>query len=144
MEQKVDLLEKVKHNITDENKEIIKDLISINGALVDNSEVLDLDKKERLYKDLEKKYYLILSKLKYYSFVSKVEKKVEKFVESDQKSINSLLGTLKMFLTRIAAFSVVEDKRVIELKSEIAKEDNYKKLIKLYEELDSILIEKLN
>ncbi len=144
MEQKVDLLEKVKHNITDENKEIIKDLISINGALVDNNEVLDSEKKEILYNKLEKKYYLILSKLKYYSFVTKVEKKVEKFVESEQKSINSLLGTLKMFLTRIAAFSIVEDKRVIELKSEIAKEDNYKKLVKLYEELDSILIESLN
>ncbi len=144
MEQKVDLLEKVKHNITDDNKEIIKDLISINGALVDDNDVLDSDKKVILYNKLEKKYHLILSKLKYYSFVNKVEKKVEKFVESDQKNINSLLGTLKMFLTRISAFSVVEDKRIIELKSEIAKEDNYKKLVKLYEELDSILIESLN
>ncbi len=137
MEQSEEIYKKIKEYDLEENNEMIKNIISIDGAIVQES---SLGFKQKLYTDLENKYYNDLSKLKYYTFVEKLNEKNYDFVDSEAKRINALLGILKLFFIRIAAFNIVKDKEIIELKEKISKEENYEKLSDLYENIDNRLI----
>lgn len=137
MEQSEEIYKKIKEYDLEENNEMIKNIISIDGAIVQES---SLGFKQKLYTDLENKYYNDLSKLKYYTFVEKLNEKNYDFVDSEAKRINALLGILKLFFIRIAAFNIAKDKKIIELKEKISKEENYEKLSDLYENIDNRLI----
>ncbi len=140
MEQSEEIYKKIKEYDLEENNEMIKNIISIDGAIVQES---SLGFKQKLYTDLENKYYIELSKLKYYTFVEKVKEKNDDFVDSEAKRINTLLGMLKLFFIRIAAFNIVKDKEITELKQKISKEDKYKELNDLYEKVDYKLLKSI-
>ncbi len=137
MEQSEEIYKKIKEYDLEENNEIIKNIISIDGAIVQES---SLGFKQKLYSDLENKYYLQLSILKYYTFIEEIKKKNKEFVDSEAKKINALLGMLKLFFIRMAAFNIVKDKEIDEIKEKISKEDRHIKLSALYEKLDNKLL----
>lgn len=137
MEQSKEIYKKIKEYDLEANNEMIKNIISIDGAIVQES---SLGFKQKLYTDLENKYFSDLSKLKYYTFVEELNEKNNDFVDSEAKRINALLGMLKLFFIRIAAFNIVNDKEILELKQKISKEDRYEKLSDLYEKLDNKIL----
>ncbi len=137
MEQSEEIYKKIKEHDLEENNEMIKNIISIDGAIVQES---SLGFKQKLYSDLENKYYLQLSILKYYTFIEEIKKKNKEFVDSEAKRINALLGMLKLFFIRMAAFNIVKDKEIDEIKEKISKEDRHIKLSALYEKLDNKLL----
>lgn len=50
---------------------------------------------------------------------------------------------LKLFFIRMAAFNIVKDKEITELKQKISKEDKYKELNDLYEKVDYKLLKSI-
>lgn len=137
MEQTEEIYKKIKEIDTEEIRDILKDIIIIDGAIVEED---NLKYKEKVYSDLENKYYNKLTELKYYLYQDKLEDKVEKYVDSPKKDINTMIGLLKLFLIRIAAFEVVDNKELKSMLSKVNEENSIKNIKQLYEKIDSILL----
>lgn len=140
MEQTEELLEKIKANNSQINKEVLKDIIAIDGAIVQEE---SLNYKEKIYKNMENKYSVKLDEMKYYIFQEKLDKKLDEYVESNKKDINTNLGLLKLFLIRIAAIEDVNGKEIEEIVKTISSEESYLKIKDLYENLDKQLLKSL-
>lgn len=137
MEQTEEIYNKIKENDSEEIRDTLKDIIIIDGAIVEQD---DLKHKEKVYSDLLNKYYTKLNELKYYLYEEKVEDKVEEYVDSANKDINTMLGLLKLFLIRIAAFELVDNKELEHVLKQIYEENSIKEIKKLYDKIDSILL----
>lgn len=137
MEQTEEIYKKIKEIDSEEIRDILKDIIIIDGAIVEED---NLKYKEKVYSDLENKYYTKLTELKYYLYQDKLEDKVEKYVDSPKKDINTMIGLLKLFLIRIAAFEIVDNKELKSMLSKVNEENSIKNIKQLYEKIDSILL----
>lgn len=137
MEQTEEIYKKIKEIDSEKTRDILKDIVLIDGAIVEEN---NLSYKKKTYEDLESKYYTKLHKLKYYSFQERVEDKIDKYVESTSKEINTNLGILKLFLIRICALELVKNNEINDVLDLIYKEENHKKVKDLYEQVDRILL----
>ena len=99
MEQTEKILEKIKLIKSDKIEEEIQDIITIDGAIIEDK---SYRYKEKIFYDLENKYKKYLKELKYRTFKYEVDDKVDKYVDSSMKEVNTQLGLLKLFLIRIA------------------------------------------
>ena len=137
MEQTEEIYKRIKEIDSKDIRDILKDIILIDGAIVEEN---ILNYKQKKYNDLESKYYTKLHRLKYYSFQERVDDKIDKYVESTAKEINTNLGVLKLFLIRIAALELVKNDEINNILDSIYREDNHKRVKDLYEQLDRILL----
>ena len=135
MEKTEEILKKIKNLKDSKVNEIVKDIILIDGAIVED----DVNYKEKNVFLLEKKYKEKLDLLSYGKVKEDVKDKIEENVESKRKYYNTKLGTIKVFLIRIAGIEVVGEKYINEeinrLKKELSKDNIYK----LLEMIDDIL-----
>ena len=113
---------------------ILKDIIVIDGAIVQDS---NLEYKRDIYLTINEKYKNELRKLKYEKVISIVDEKVDEYVESNIKEINTILGTLKTMLIRLAGINLYSEDKINEILSKIEKEDKKEQIYKLYEKLDN-------
>ena len=95
---------------------------------------------EKIFYDLENKYKKYLKELKYSTFKYEVDDKVDKYVDSSMKEVNTQLGLLKLFLIRIAAIKVVSSNKKDELLTKIYNENDQDKINSLYDELDKLIL----
>ena len=95
MEQTEKILEKIKLIKSDKIEEEIQDIITIDGAIIEDK---SYRYKEKIFYDLENKYKKYLKELKYSTFKYEVDDKVDKYVDSSMKEVNTQLGLLKLFL----------------------------------------------
>lgn len=137
MEQTEEIYKKIKENDSKEIRDVLKDIVLIDGAIVEEK---DLEYKKKTYSNLESKYYTKLYKLKYYSFQERVDDKLDKYIDSSLKEANTNLGVLKLFLIRIAALELVRNDELKEVLDKIYKEENHKRVKDYYEQLDRILL----
>ena len=135
MEKTEEILEKIKNLKDSKVNEIVKDIILIDGAIVED----DVNYKEKNVFLLEKKYKEKLDLLSYGKVKEDIKDKIEENVESKRKYYNTKLGTIKVFLIRIAGIEVVGENYINEeinrLKKELSKDNIYK----LLEMIDDIL-----
>ena len=113
---------------------ILKDIIVIDGAIVQDS---NLEYKKDIYLTINEKYKNELRKLKYDKIISIVDEKVDEYVKSNIKEINTILGTLKTMLIRLAGINLYSGDKINEILSKIEKEDKKEQIYKLYEKLDN-------
>lgn len=113
---------------------ILKDIIVIDGAIVQE---LNLEYKRDIYLTINEKYKNELRKLKYEKVISIVDEKVDEYVKSNIKEINTILGTLKTMLIRLAGINLYSGDKINEILSKIEKEDKKEQIYKLYEKLDN-------
>ena len=125
MEQTEEIYKKIKENDSKEIRDVLKDIVLIDGAIVEEK---DLEYKKKTYSNLESKYYTKLYKLKYYSFQERVDDKLDKYIDSSLKEANTNLGVLKLFLIRIAALELVRNDELKEVLDKIYKEENHKRV----------------
>ncbi len=138
MEKSEEVLEKIKEIKDTKINEIVKDIILIDGAIVED----DVNYKEKNIFLLEKKYKDELDKL-FYNIVKKdVKEKVDENVESRKKYYNTKLGTIKVFLIRIAGIKVLGQKDILSDFYFKDKEDK-DKVYKILEKLDEFLAENI-
>ena len=138
MEKSEEILEKIRENKDSKISEIIKDIILIDGAIVDN----DTNYKEKNIFLLEKKYKDELDKL-FYNIVKKdVKEKVEENVESKNKYYNTKLGTIKVFLIRIAGLETLGENNIFGM-IDLSKQYDKEKIYKILEKLDVFLAENI-
>ena len=137
MEQTEKILEKIKLIKSDKIEEEIQDIITIDGAIIEDK---SYRYKEKIFYDLENKYKKYLKELKYSTFKSEVDDKVDKYVDSSMKEVNTQLGLLKLFLIRIVAIKVVSSNKKDELLIKIYNENDQDKINSLYDELDKLIL----
>lgn len=138
MEKSEEILEKIRENKDSKISEIIKDIILIDGAIVDN----DTNYKEKNIFLLEKKYKEKLDKLFYNIVKEDVKEKVEENVESKNKYYNTKLGTIKVFLIRIAGLEVLGEDNIFG-QIDVNKQYDKDKIYKILEKLDVFLAENI-
>ena len=138
MEKSEEILEKIRENKDSKISEIIKDIILIDGAIVDN----DTNYKEKNIFLLEKKYKEKLDKLFYNIVKEDVKEKVEENVESKNKYYNTKLGTIKVFLIRIAGLEVLGEDNIFGM-IDLSKQYDKEKIYKILEKLDVFLAENI-
>ena len=137
MEQTEKILEKIKLIKSEKIEEEIQDIVTIDDAIIEDK---SYRYKEKIFYDLESKYKKYLKELKYSTFKSEVDDKVDKYVDSSMKEINTQLGLLKLFLIRIAAIKVVSSNKKDELLTKIFNENDQDKINSLYDELDKLIL----
>ena len=138
MEKSEEILEKIRENKDSKISEIIKDIILIDGAIVDN----DTNYKEKNIFLLEKKYKEKLDKLFYNIVKEGVKEKVEENVESKNKYYNTKLGTIKVFLIRIAGLETLGENNIFGM-IDLSKQYDKEKIYKILEKLDVFLAENI-
>lgn len=138
MEKSEEILEKIRENRDSKISEIIKDIILIDGAIVDN----DTNYKEKNIFLLEKKYKEKLDKLFYNIVKEDVKEKVEENVESKNKYYNTKLGTIKVFLIRIAGLETLGENNIFGM-IDLSKQYDKEKIYKILEKLDVFLAENI-
>ena len=138
MEKSEEVLEKIKEIKDTKINEIVKDIILIDGAIVED----DVNYKEKNIFLLEKKYKDELDKLFYNIVKEDVKEKVEENVESRKKYYNTKLGTIKVFLIRIAGIKVLGQKDILSDFYFKDREDK-DKVYKILEKLDKFLAENI-
>lgn len=138
MEKSEEILEKIRENKDSKISEIIKDIILIDGAIVDN----DTNYKEKNIFLLEKKYKEKLDKLFYNIVKEDVKEKVEENVESKNKYYNTKLGTIKVFLIRIAGLEILGENNIFGM-IDLSKQYDKEKIYKILEKLDVFLAENI-
>lgn len=138
MEKSEEVLEKIRENKDSKISEIIKDIILIDGAIVDN----DTNYKEKNIFLLEKKYKEKLDKLFYNIVKEDVKEKVEENVESKNKYYNTKLGTIKVFLIRIAGLETLGENNIFGM-IDLSKQYDKEKIYKILEKLDVFLAENI-
>ena len=138
MEKSEEILEKIRENKDSKISEIIKDIILIDGTIVDN----DTNYKEKNIFLLEKKYKEKLDKLFYNIVKEDVKEKVEENVESKNKYYNTKLGTIKVFLIRIAGLETLGENNIFGM-IDLSKQYDKEKIYKILEKLDVFLAENI-
>lgn len=138
MEKSEEVLEKIKEIKDTKINEIVKDIILIDGAIVED----DVNYKEKNIFLLEKKYKDELDKLFYNIVKEDVKEKVDENVESRKKYYNTKLGTIKVFLIRIAGIKVLGQKDILSDFYFKDREDK-DKVYKILEKLDKFLAENI-
>ena len=138
MEKSEEILEKIRENKDSKISEIIKDIILIDGAIVVN----DTNYKEKNIFLLEKKYKEKLDKLFYNIVKEDVKEKVEENVESKNKYYNTKLGTIKVFLIRIAGLETLGENNIFGM-IDLSKQYDKEKIYKILEKLDVFLAENI-
>ena len=138
MEKSEEVLEKIKEIKDTKINEIVKDIILIDGAIVED----DVNYKEKNIFLLEKKYKDELDKLFYNIVKEDVKEKVDENVESRKKYYNTKLGTIKVFLIRIAGIKVLGQKDIFSDFYFKDREDK-DKVYKILEKLDKFLAENI-
>lgn len=138
MEKSEEVLEKIKEIKDTKINEIVKDIILIDGAIVED----DVNYKEKNIFLLEKKYKDELDKLFYNIVKEDVEEKVEENVESKNKYYNTKLGTIKVFLIRIAGLETLGENNIFGM-IDLSKQYDKEKIYKILEKLDVFLAENI-
>ena len=123
MEQTEEILKKIKAINSDEVKDILKDIVIIDGAIVQED---NLKYKEKVYQEIKNKYYKKLIELKFEIFKECLNEKLDNYVDSNKKDINSQIGLLKLFLIRIAALEIVNSQKINEIIKVWNKEPKYR------------------
>lgn len=140
MEQTEEILKKIKAINSDEVKDILKDIVIIDGAIVQED---NLKYKEKVYQEIKNKYYRKLIELKFEIFKEYLNEKLDNYVDSNKKDINSQIGLLKLFLIRIAALEIVNSQKINEIIKLLNKEVKYRKIKELYDNLDNEILKAL-
>lgn len=140
MEQTEEILKKIKAINSDEVKDILKDIVIIDGAIVQED---NLKYKEKVYQEIKNKYYKKLIELKFEIFKEYLNEKLDNYVDSNKKDINSQIGLLKLFLIRIAALEIVNSQKINEIIKLLNKEVKYRKIKELYDNLDNEILKAL-
>lgn len=140
MEQTEELLEKIKANNSQLNRDILKDIIAIDGAIVEED---SLNYKEKIYKSIEDKYSKELEQMKYNLYQEELNEKIDEYVESNKKDINTNMGLLKLFLIRIAAIKDISNNKTKEILNSISNSNKFDEIKQLYENLDEQLLKNL-
>ena len=140
MEQTEEILKKIKAINSDEVKDILKDIVIIDGAIVQED---NLKYKEKVYQEIKNKYYKKLTELKFEIFKECLNEKLDNYVDSNKKDINSQIGLLKLFLIRIAALEIVNSQKINEIIKLLNKEVKYRKIKELYDNLDNEILKAL-
>lgn len=140
MEKIEEVFEKIKASKDSDVNEILKDIIIIDGAILQNDK---LEYKKNTYIALEEKYKEELNKLYYDKLCTIVDVKTKEFVDSMNKEINTKLGNLKIALIRIAGIKLYKDEHIDNLLEKMKNEISTKKLYKLYENIDLELLKHL-
>ena len=140
MEQTEEILKKIKAINSDEVKDILKDIVIIDGAIVQED---NLKYKEKVYQEIKNKYYKKLIELKFEIFKEYLNEKLDNYVDSNKKDINSQIGLLKLFLIRIAALEIVKTQKTNEIIKLLNKEVKYRKIKELYDNLDNEILKAL-
>lgn len=140
MEQTEEILKKIKAINSDEVKDILKDIVIIDGAIVQED---NLKYKEKVYQEIKNKYYKKLIELKFEIFKECLNEKLDNYVDSNKKDINSQIGLLKLFLIRIAALEIVKTQKTNEIIKLLNKEVKYRKIKELYDNLDNEILKAL-
>lgn len=135
MEKTEKILEKIRNSDDSKVNEIIKDIILIDGVIVED----DINYKEKNIFLLEKKYKEKLDKLSYDKVKEDVKEKIDENVDSKKKYYNTKLGTIKVFLIRIAGIEVVGKNYINDEFYKLSKEQNKDEIYKLLETIDEIL-----
>lgn len=136
MEKTEEILEKIKNLKDSRVNEIVKDIVLIDGAIVED----DVNYKEKNVFLLEKKYKEKLDLLSYGKVKEDVKDKIAQNVESKRKYYNTKLGTIKVFLIRIAGIEVVGENYINEEINKLKKEQSKDNIYKLLEMIDDILV----
>lgn len=140
MEQTEEILKKIKAINSDEVKDILKDIVIIDGAIVQED---NLKYKEKVYQEIKNKYNKKLMELKFEIFKEYLNEKLDNYVDSTKKDINSQIGLLKLFLIRIAALEIVNSQKINEIIKLLNKEVKYRKIKELYDNLDNEILKAL-
>lgn len=140
MEQTEEILKKIKAINSDEVKDILKDIVIIDGAIVQED---NLKYKEKVYQEIKNKYYKKLTELKFEIFKECLNEKLDNYVDSNKKDINSQIGLLKLFLIRIAALEIVKTQKTNEIIKLLNNEVKYRKIKELYDNLDNEILKNL-
>ena len=140
MEQTEEILKKIKAINSDEVKDILKDIVIIDGAIVQED---NLKYKEKVYQEIKNKYYKKLIELKFEIFKEYLNEKLDNYVDSNKKDINSQIGLLKLFLIRIAALEIVKTQKINEIIKLLNNEVKYRKIKELYDNLDNEILKAL-
>lgn len=140
MEQTEEILKKIKAINSDEVKDILKDIVIIDGAIVQED---NLKYKEKVYQEIKNKYYKKLIELKFEIFKEYLNEKLDNYVDSNKKDINSQIGLLKLFLIRIAALEIVNSQKINEIIKLLNNEVKYRKIKELYDNLDNEILKAL-
>ena len=140
MEQTEEILKKIKAINSDEVKDILKDIVIIDGAIVQED---NLKYKEKVYQEIKNKYYKKLIELKFEIFKECLNEKLDNYVDSNKKDINSQIGLLKLFLIRIAALEIVKTQKTNEIIKLLNNEVKYRKIKELYDNLDDEILKAL-
>ena len=138
MEKSEEVLEKIKEIKDTKINEIVKDIILIDGAIVED----DVNYKEKNIFLLEKKYKDELDKLFYNIVKEDVKEKVDENVESRKKYYNTKLGTIKVFLIRIAGLETLGENNIFGM-IDLSKQYDKEKIYKILEKLDVFLAENI-
>ena len=131
------LYEKVKDKKDGSINNILKDIIVIDGAIVQET---NLEYKKNIYITLEEKYKKDLEELMYHKVKDIVDEKTDMYVDSQIKTINTQLGNLKNMLIRVVGTKMYTNNKVDEIKRELKKQNNPKQIYELYLDLDDILV----
>lgn len=140
MEQTEEILKKIKAINSDEVKDILKDIVIIDGAIVQED---NLKYKEKVYQEIKNKYYKKLTELKFEIFKECLNEKLDNYIDSNKKDINSQIGLLKLFLIRIAALEIVKTQKTNEIIKLLNNEVKYRKIKELYDNLDDEILKNL-
>lgn len=131
------LYEKIKDKKDGSINNILKDIIVIDGAIVQET---NLEYKKNIYITLEEKYKKDLEELMYHKVKDIVDEKTDMYVDSQIKTINTQLGNLKNMLIRVVGTKIYTNNKVDEIKRELKKQNNPKQIYELYLDLDDILV----
>lgn len=131
------LYEKIKDKKDGSINNILKDIIVIDGAIVQET---NLEYKKNIYITLEEKYKKDLEELMYHKVKDIVDEKTDMYVDSQIKTINTQLGNLKNMLIRVVGTKMYTNNKVDEIKRELKKQNNPKQIYELYLDLDDILV----
>lgn len=131
------LYEKIKDKKDGSINNILKDIIVIDGAIVQET---NLEYKKNIYITLEEKYKKDLEELMYHKVKDIVDEKTDMYVDSQIKTINTQLGNLKNMLIRVVGTKMYTNDKVDEIKRELKKQNNPKQIYELYLDLDDILV----
>lgn len=134
------LYEKIKDKKDGSINNILKDIIVIDGAIVQET---NLEYKKNIFITLEEKYKKDLEELMYHKVKDIVDEKTDMYVDSQIKTINTQLGNLKNMLIRVASTKMYTNNKVDEIKQKLKKQNNPKQIYELYLDLDDILVKHL-
>lgn len=139
MENIDELYDLIKKYKKDNIRDIIKDIIILDGAIVGD----DIKEKEDCLKLLESKYGSILDELFYFKTKSVVDTKTMEKNTEYIKEINTTLGNLKNWLIRIAGIELIGRGKVEIYFEKLKEKENLRKIDKVLVEIDKEIIQNI-